>query len=132
MPHQAACRPSTLPYATLNPHPPHLGRRIRDRPRRQKLLHHRRMPLHCSIMQRRVSVLRRAAALNQARPFSAQVGSPPPTPVNFCITKPRKGLTRDEGRHLTSRQTTMPRKLGFGWADFDRDGKSFGGLVSIF
>jgi hypothetical protein len=42
------------------------------------------MPFLRSNMQWRDSILRRAAALNQAHPVSAQVNAPPPTPL--CIT----------------------------------------------
>ena len=61
------------------PRQPHLALCMRDRPRRQKLLHHprcqkllhhRRMPFPRSKMQRRFSILRRAAALSQAHSLS--------------------------------------------------------------
>jgi len=92
----------TLP-AFLMPDPPHLGLRICDRPRCQKLLHHRRMPFQRSKMQRRVSILRRAAALNQAHQVSAQVNAPPPTPVTLCITN------LDRGKQRWSQTTHFPR-----------------------
>ena len=120
--------------------PPHLGLRIRDRPRRQKLLQHRRMPMPRSLMQRSGSTLRCAAALSQAHPLSAQVQRgrtplggclPPPKLVTLCITKPRQGGTEDGARQLPSRQTKMSRKVGVGLADLRRDGKSFEGLLSI-
>ena len=75
--HRVSSLDSTL-SASLTPRPPHLGLRIGDRPRRQKLLHHRRMPVHRSPMQRRVSILRRAAAIRQAPPHAAQVRAPQP------------------------------------------------------
>ena len=71
-----------------SPSPPYLGHRIRDRPHGQKLLYHHRMPVPRSPMQRRVSILRRVAALHQAN--SANVRWPPFTPAALCITKPRK------------------------------------------
>ena len=55
--------PSFTSAFDTRPLPTHLGLRIRDRPRRQKLLNHRRMPFHRSQTQRRVSILRRAASL---------------------------------------------------------------------
>jgi len=69
-------------------------------------------------MQRRVSVLRHAAALSQTHPLSAQVRAHPPTLATHCLTKPREGQARDEARQLAFRQTTMPRKDGCGWHSF--------------
>ena len=109
--------------------PTHRIPRLRVCTHHQKLPNHRRMPVPRSHVQRSLPILRRAAALNQAHPLFVRVRAP--APKTLCITKPRKGQTRDGARQLTSRQTTMPRKAGFGLADFLRDGKTFEGLVSI-
>ena len=85
--------------ASLTPRPTHLGRRISDRPRRQQLLHHRRMPFRRSKMKRRVPSLRRAAAPTQANPLSAQVIAPPPTTLTLSITilgKGKQEMERDD------------------------------------
>ena len=103
---------------TLIPRPPDLGLRIRDRPRRHKLLRHRRMPVPRSPMQRRESILRRAAALCQAHSLSAQVRSAPPTPVTLCITKPRKGETSDERDNSLPAKPRCHEKLGLDWQTF--------------
>ena len=70
---RVAPRPSPICIHSLTPRPPHPSRRILDRACRQKLLHHRRMPLPRSAMQWRFSILRRAAGLSQARPLSARL-----------------------------------------------------------
>ena len=89
--------------ASLIPRPPHIGLRIHDRPRRQKLLHHRRMPVPRSSVQRCESILRRAAGLSQTHPLSARV----------------------------RRKTTTPRQARFGLADFRCNDRSLGGLHAI-
>ena len=98
--------------ASLIPRPSHLGLRIRDRPRRQKLLHHRRIPCRRSPMQRRAVILRRASALCQAHPLSAHEIAPPPTPLTRCITKPRQGQTAMERDNSLAAKSRCPEKLG--------------------
>jgi len=74
--------PSTPPYPRpSSPLPPHPVLRLLLRPRRQKLLHHRRMTILRSIVQRRLSILRRVAAVRQAPPLSSQVRAAPPARV---------------------------------------------------
>ena len=74
--------PSTPPYPRLSSSlPPDHVLRLLLRPRRQKLLRHRRMTAPRCEMQRRVSTLRRGAAVRQAPPLSAQVRAPPPARV---------------------------------------------------
>ena len=118
--------------ASLIPHPSHLGLRIRDRPRRQKLLHHRRMPLHRSQMQRRASILRRAAALRQAHPLSALVRAPQPRTRDSRYFQTSQGNEKEVERdNSLPAKSTMPRTAGFGLADVRRDGNSVGGFLSI-
>jgi hypothetical protein len=100
--------PHLRPYSSL---PTHLGLRIRDCPRRQKLLHHRRMPVPRSQMQRRGSILRRAAGLNQAHPVSAQVNAFPPTPVTLSVIKPRQGKTEMERNNSLPAKPKRHKKL---------------------
>ena len=69
MTRRGAWCPSTPPYPRPSfPLPPHRVLRLLFRPRRQKLLHHRRMTIQPSPNQRRVSILRRGAAVRQAPP----------------------------------------------------------------
>jgi len=98
----------------LIPDPPHLGLRICDRPRCQKLLHHRRMPFQRSNMQRRVCILRRAAGPNQAHQVSAQVIAAPPTPL--CITN----LDREKQRWSQTTHLPLNHDAMKSWFDFFR------------
>jgi len=97
--------------ASLFPRPPHLGLRIRVRPRRQKLFHHRRMSDAHRRMQRRVSILRRAAVLRQAHPLASQVRAPHPAPATLCFTKPRRGKTEMKRDNSLSAKTRCHEKL---------------------
>ena len=87
------------PSPPLPPPPPpsNLVRRVHGRPRRQKLLHHRRMTFDRSVMQRRPSILRCAAALRQATPLSSPARAPPPAPAILCTTPPQ-GQLRQRNR----------------------------------
>ena len=102
--------------ATLIPRPPHLALPILYRPSRQKLPHHRRMPVLRSPMQRRASILRRAVALRQQPSPAAQLRAPHPAPATLSITKSEGGGGRDGTRQLACRETTMPGKFGVGSA----------------
>ena len=72
-----ASRPTPI-RTPLSPHRVLL--RVRRGPCRQKQLHHRRMTFLRSDMQRRLSTLRRVAALRQAALSSARVRAPPLAP----------------------------------------------------
>ena len=121
--------PHLTPYSPL---PTHLVLRICDRPRRQKLLHHRRMPVHRSHMQRRVSILMRSAALRQVTPLAAQVRAPNPPTRDSLYLQTSKGKEKEvEQDNSLPAKTTMPRKAGLGLAHFRRDGNSVGEFLSI-
>jgi len=92
------------PSPMRTPLSPDLVLCVRDRPRRQKLLHNRRITSVRSEMQRRTSILRRAAELRQAPPLSsAQVRSLAPAPANLVIPPP-------EGRNRRKAHMTGPTK----------------------
>ena len=113
------CHPALL-YPP--PFPPHLVLEVHGRPRCQKLLRHRRMTFFHSANQRRLSKLRRAAALRQAPPFSStQVPEPLPT-LRISSTHPtaetRNSLTRfcertkqKPGRHAELCSATQPSPI---------------------
>jgi hypothetical protein len=84
-------------------YPPHPILRVLGRPRRQKLLHQRRMAFFRSQMQRRASSLRRAASLRQDIPLFAQVRAPPPAPATPSVPRHQKGAKpkRNTRRRLT-------------------------------
>ena len=113
MTRRGACCPSTPPCprpAFLLP--PHLVLRLRlhVRLRRQQLPRHRRTTLKRSAMQRRPSVLRRAAAVRQTPPLSAHVRAPPPAPAPPSVPHLHSTEREREKKRERERERARERK----------------------
>ena len=96
-----------IPSLSARPHPPHLVFRVHGRPRCQKPFHHRRMTSERSAMQRRLSLLRRAAPLRQPTPvFSDAVRRWSSNPSGKCsYERPTRGTVCGTMRSMCGADT---------------------------
>jgi len=102
-------RVSPLVSASLIPRPPHLGLGIRVRPRRQKLLHHHRMPSTRSIKQRREFILRLAGSAQTDTPaLCASACNPTGTRDSMYYQSSKEKEKEMERNNSLPDKTTVP------------------------
>jgi len=99
--------PSSLPYP-LPPNHPCSFLRLRVGPRRQELLHNRRIPVERSQMQRPGSILRREGSAQTGTLFLPKVRALPPAPANL-LTTPLEGAYRAQQTY--TEKTNLPAQM---------------------
>ena len=87
-----------LPIRVPHP-PPHRGRRILGRPRREKLFHHRRVAFGRSDLQRSISILRRGSDQARNPSLRARACAPsPPSPADPSAPHLHRGAITYQSR----------------------------------